>query len=93
MIYGLQFRNETSSLGLRVAWGWLFGLIWWFVGPMALLPLLLTGVCDWSPDAAPALLPSLMGHLIYGAATAFVFLLLERRYTKWLLFGPTHRRP
>lgn len=88
MTYGLLFRNEASSLGLGIAWGWLFGLIWWFVGPMTLLPLLLTGVCDWSMDAVSALLPSLMGHLIYGAATAFAFLLLEGRYTKWLLLDP-----
>ena len=27
-------------------WGWLFGLIWWYLGPMTLLPLMLTGVCD-----------------------------------------------
>jgi len=85
MTYGLLFRNEASSLGLGVAWGWLFGLIWWFVGPMTLLPLLVTGVCDWSTDAASALLPSLMGHLIYGATTAFAFLLMDRRYTRWLL--------
>ena len=88
MTYGLLFRNEGSSLGLGVAWGWLFGLIWWFVGPMTVLPLLLTGVCDWSTDAASALLPSLMGHLIYGATTAFVFLLMERRYVRVLLLDP-----
>jgi uncharacterized membrane protein YagU involved in acid resistance len=88
MTFGLLFRNEASSLGLGIAWGWLFGLIWWFVGPMTLLPLLLTGACDWSTNAASALLPSLMGHLIYGAATAFVFFLLQRRYTKWLLLDP-----
>lgn len=88
MTYGLLFRNEASSLGLGIAWGWLFGLIWWFVGPMTLLPLLLTGVCDWSTDAASALLPSLMGHLIYGATTAFAFLVMERRYLRWLLLDP-----
>jgi hypothetical protein len=88
MTYGLLFRNEASSLGHGIAWGWLFGLIWWFAGPMTILPLLLTGVCDWSTDAASALLPSLMGHLIFGATTAFAFLLMERRYTKWLILDP-----
>ena len=88
MTYGLLFRNEASSLGLGVAWGWLFGLIWWYAGPMTLLPLLLTGVCDWRTEAASALLPSLMGHLIYGATTALIFMLLERRYTRWLLLDP-----
>jgi hypothetical protein len=85
MSYGILFRNEASSLGLGIAWGWLFGLIWWYVGPMTLLPLLLTGSCDWSTDAASELLPSLLGHLIFGATTAFVFLWLDQRRTRWLL--------
>ena len=88
MTFGLLFRNESSNLGAGVAWGWLFGLMWWYLGPMTILPLMLTGVCDWSTEAASALFPSLMGHLIFGAVTAFVFLLLERRYTRWLLLDP-----
>jgi hypothetical protein len=29
-----------------------------------------------------------MGHLIYGAVTAFIFLLLEHRYTRALILEP-----
>ena len=85
MTYGLLFRDEASAHGDAIIWGWLFALIWWYLGPMTLLPLLLTGVCDWSTDAASTLLPSLLGHLIYGAVTAFIFFLFDRRHTRSLL--------
>ncbi|HEX8801054.1 MAG TPA: hypothetical protein VF772_20695 [Terriglobales bacterium] len=88
MTFGLLFRNESTNLSAGVAWGWLFGLIWWYLGPMTLLPLMLTGVCDWSTDAASALLPSLIGHLVFGAVTACVFLILQNRYLRWLLLDP-----
>jgi len=88
MTYGMLFRNETTSSGSSIAWGWLFGLIWWYLGPMTLMPLLLTGVCDWSADAASALLPSLLGHLIYGAVTALIFFLFDHHYTRSLLLDP-----
>jgi hypothetical protein len=88
MSYGLLFRNETSSSGSSVGWGWLFGLIWWYLGPLTLLPLLLTGVCDWSTNAVSALLPSLLGHLIYGVVTALVFSLFDHDYTRYLLLDP-----
>jgi uncharacterized membrane protein YagU involved in acid resistance len=88
MTYGMLFRNETTSSGSSIAWGWLFGLIWWYLGPMTLMPLLLTGVCDWSTDAASALLPSLLGHLIYGAVTALIFFLFDHSYTRSLLLDP-----
>ncbi len=81
--YGVLFRDEAPSFGLGIPWGILFGLVWWYVGPMTLLPLILTGECDWSTSAASALLPALMGHLIYGATTAAAFLALEQRYRRW----------
>jgi hypothetical protein len=88
MTFGLLFRNESTNLSAGIAWGWLFGLIWWYLGPLTLLPLTLTGACDWSPDAASALLPALIGHLVFGAVTAGVFLVLQNRYLRWLLLDP-----
>jgi hypothetical protein len=57
MSYGLLFRGEAPNFGLGVAWGWLFGLIWWYLGPLTLLPRLLRGVVDWRMAAVSALLP------------------------------------
>jgi len=88
MTFGLLFRHESPSIGLGAMWGWLFGMIWWYLGPITLLPLLLTGETDWRATAVSALLPSLMGHLIFGATTALVFLLVEARYRRNLLSGP-----
>src|SRR5260370_31912560 len=52
MTYGLLFRNEAPSFGLGVPWGFLFGMILWYIVPLTLLPLMLTGVFDWSASAA-----------------------------------------
>ena len=36
--YGVLFRDEASNLGMASAWGGMFGLIWWYLGPLTLLP-------------------------------------------------------
>jgi uncharacterized membrane protein YagU involved in acid resistance len=88
MSYGVLFLREAPNFNSGILWGMLYGLIWWFIGPLTLLPILLGASFTWTTEAANSLLPSLIGHLIYGGATAFIFLLLEHRYTRWLLADP-----
>ena len=88
MSFGLLFRHEAPDPGSSLAWGLVYGLIWWFLGPLTLLPILLGHPFSWTMDTAAGLLPSLVGHLLYGAVTAFVFVLLARRYRAWLQLDP-----
>lgn len=88
LTYGVLFQREAPDLGSGICWGMLYGMIWWFAGSLTLLPLILTGTCDWRVEGAQALLPLLIGHLLYGAVTASVFFLLERRHAAWLLLDP-----
>ena len=77
--YGLLFQREAYTYGSGLAWGLVYGLVWWFLGPLTLMPILLGAGIQWSLDAGLAAYPSLIGHLGYGAATGLAYWLVARR--------------
>ncbi|GCE23798.1 hypothetical protein [Dictyobacter kobayashii] len=88
MSYGVLFEHEATNVQASLIWGTLYGLAWWFIGPLTILPLLLGVPITWTMQAANILLPSLLGHILYGGLTGVIFLYLQRRHMDWLLIDP-----
>lgn len=81
--YGLLFRGQSYDNGSALGWGAAYGVFWWLLGALTLLPMLLGGAPLWSAAAAAASFPSLVGHLAYGAALGVAFHRLEARHNPW----------
>jgi hypothetical protein len=88
MSYGVLFRWEAPGEEASVGWGLLYGLVWWYLGPLTLLPFFLGEACTWTTADADAALPWLVGQLLYGALTGWLFFRLERRHAEWLSVDP-----
>lgn len=78
--YGLLFQHESTSPYAALAWGLVYGTVWWVLGPLTLMPSLLGSPLQWSLEAASSNFPSLVGHLLYGVVLAFVYDRLLQRY-------------
>ena len=72
-LFSLIFGGLSHTYGQGAGWGLLYGVIWWVLGPLVLMPLLLGMGLQFGMAFAPPMLMSLMGHLIYGLLTGLVY--------------------
>ena len=80
--FGLLFSRDMQGVGSSLVWGLDYGLVWWIIGPMTLLPILLGSETrpDWSLHAAQANVPSLVAHMLYGAIVGLFFALANKAW-------------
>ena len=98
--FAVLFRYQPRGYAALTSSGLLYGLLWWLLGPLTLVPLLTGQAPLWSLNAARAAFPSLIGLLLYGGITGFSFyvlwLLLQKLYPVTASGGrsekPDHRR-
>jgi uncharacterized membrane protein YagU involved in acid resistance len=81
--YAILFRRRSYDLASGIGWGISYGFFWWVFGALSLLPLFLGAPLRWNATAMSAAFPSLVGHLVYGAALGAVYFLLESRANPW----------
>src|SRR3989304_2622293 len=80
--YGAIFRSQPFAYAATISSGVLYGLLWWIAGPLTLAPLLLGRGPGWSLQEADAALPSLVGHVLFGAITGLSFYVLVSLYRR-----------
>lgn len=91
----LGARAEASS-GRGTALGAVWGLVWWVLGGLILMPLLL-GMPIFAalrmPPMRPVAMGSLLGHLIYGGILGLAYARLRHNGVKHVRLPGTARMP
>lgn len=77
-VYGLVASRFANTAPLALVGGVVNGIVWWVLGALVLMPLLL-GMGEMVFIVGQAQWMSLLGHILYGLVTAFVFLALQHR--------------
>jgi hypothetical protein len=81
VIYGAAVGNLplVREFGPAAVAGAIYGVIWWILGPLVIMPLLLGMGLQVGMAFSPPMLMSLMGHILYGLVTTLAFAALARR--------------
>jgi hypothetical protein len=92
--FGLLFQREIRGLGSSLGWGAAYGTLWWFIGPLTLLPLLTHAPLDWSYDKGASIFGSLVGHIIYGLILGTFYAAIDRFWVRvFYESDPINREP
>jgi hypothetical protein len=68
-MFSIAFGRVSTSVKSGVGFGTVYGVIWWLLGPLTLMPLMM-GMgfgANWNIAAISSTMPSLVGHMVYGA--------------------------
>jgi len=75
--FGALVRRHRYGIGENLFWGMSYGVFWWVLGRLTLLPLIMTGAFSWDLSAAQASFPELVALLVHGSLTGLLLALIE----------------
>lgn len=77
-IFGWFYGDRILSAGSGVKFGAIYGVIWWILGALILMPLIL-GMNEMIGKIGQPQMMSLLGHLIWGMVMGVVFYQLTKK--------------
>jgi uncharacterized membrane protein YagU involved in acid resistance len=77
-VYALVISRFANTTTVAAVGGVVNGIVWWVLGALVMMPLFL-GMSEMVFVVGETQWWSLVGHILYGLVTAFVFLALRRR--------------
>jgi uncharacterized membrane protein YagU involved in acid resistance len=80
-IFGWLLGSHSQTFSAGLGWGAAYGVVWWILGGLILMPLFL-GMQPLAPlqmaPMRPVAMGSLLGHLIYGVILGGGFAMLKQ---------------
>jgi uncharacterized membrane protein YagU involved in acid resistance len=80
--FGLLFQRDIRGYGSSMCWGLGYGIFWWFLGQLTLLPLAARMPLDWSAERGSELFGALVGHILYGLILGVTYATLDRVWVR-----------
>ncbi len=73
----LYFRVAVGLIP-SILWGLVYGFVWWFLGPLTLMSLMMGTGLQWTALAVAQTIPSLIWHLVFGGVLGISYEALRR---------------
>ena len=92
--FAMLFQREVRGFGASMSWGMAYGIFWWFLGPLTLLPLWKSKPIDWSYTHAGESFQSLIANVIFGLIVGLIYATIDRLAVRFFTeTDPIHRHP
>ncbi|MBV8514360.1 MAG: hypothetical protein JO260_03580, partial [Acidobacteria bacterium] len=80
--FGFLFQRDVKGPGSCMGWGLCYGILWWFLAHLTLLPWLAQGKFDWSAGHAASVFGSLVGHILYGLIVGVAYATFDKLWLR-----------
>jgi hypothetical protein len=77
--FGLLIHRQRPGAGENLFWGMSYGIFWWVLGQLTLVPWVLYGSFTWDLATAQSSFPELIGFLVFGSLTGLFLALIRLR--------------